>query len=276
MSIVMKNKLSATALAIATVMGMGYSAMASAADSVDFNTTIAVVSTNKCEATVTAGDSGSTWAPTWTLAAGATTGTIDYTGVAMEPLEVKVSINDDGSNGCHLNKMKVGASMGSALPVASDSAAFKVPTSAGYWRYMPVVAKATMYTDKAFTTEVTGAVTVKGADGSDYEVQSASQHAGQTLVTPVTDWKWGSADAVVLSNGYLNNGGYAPMTFNGVTTTPVTFTLGTTTQDVDSAVIGVSSIIAKDPEDNQGATDVNVVSDTEQVVMPFTVNVTWL
>ncbi|EGT0627983.1 hypothetical protein JAF88_004802 [Citrobacter freundii] len=276
MASLIKNKMTATALAVCTVLGMGYSAMASAADSVDFTTTINVVSTNKCEATVAAGDTGSNWALKWTLGNAETTGTIDYTNAGLEPLQVKVSINDDGANNCHLNKMKIGADMHDAVSAATDSAAYKVATSNGFWRYMPVVAKADMYTSKDFTTAVTGTVTVKGADGADYEVQTASQHAGQSEVTPVTGWHWGSSDAVVLSNGYLDNGGYAPLTYNGTTTTPVTFTLGTPTQNVDSAVIGVSAIIAKDPEDNQGAKDVAAVTDTETVNMPFTINVTWL
>lgn len=276
MSIVMKSRMTAAALAVCSVMGMGYSAGALAdGDSVDFTTTINVSSINKCEATVTAGDTGSNWALTWTLDSASGPSSIDYGSAATDPLQVKVTINDDAANDCHLNGMKIAADMGSSVSVAGDSAAFKQPVSNGFWRYMPVVADAKLYTDTTWTTAVDGDVSVKGADAEDYTVQATAQHTAQEQITPAAGWNWGSNEAVVLSNGYLNNGGYAPLTANGAPA-PVTFTLGTPAQNVDSAIIGVSAIIASDPEDAAGTTDVNAVVDNEVVNMPFTINVTWL
>lgn len=278
MSIIMKNKLSATALAIATVMGMGYSAMASAAgDSVQFTTQINVDSVNTCTATTVAGDTGTTWDLIWKLdAAGQTAGkgTLDYNGAPTNPLEVKVNIDAGNPANCKLNNMSIAADMGTSVVAAAGSAAYKVATSDGFWRYMPVVADVKLYTDDAFTTAATGAVTVKGADAKDYVVNTASQHTGQSAITPDAGLAWGANDAVVLSDGYMNNGGYAPLTANGATPA-VTWTKAGTAEDIKSVVVGVSSIIATDPEKADGTVYVDAVHDGEPVSMPFTINVTY-
>lgn len=277
MSIVMKNKLTATALAIATVMGMGYSAMASAADSVTFTTQINVDSVNTCTATTTAGDGGTNWSLNWNLdAAGQTAGkgTLDYNGAPTAPLEVKASIDDGVAETCRLNNMSIAADMGASQAAAAGSSAYKVATSDGFWRYMPVVADVKLYTDNAFTTAATGAVTVKAADASDYIVETASQHPGQSAITPATNLAWGDNDAVVLSDGYMNNGGYAPLTFDGATPA-VTWTKAGNEERIQSVVVGVSSIIATDPEKADGTVYVDAVHNGEQVSMPFTVNVTY-
>lgn len=277
MSIVMKNKLSATALAIATVMGMGYSAMASAVDSVQFTTQINVDSVNTCTATTVAGDDGTNWNLTWKLDATGQTagkGTLDYGTAPTAPLEVKVSIDEGNAATCKLNNMSIAADMGAAQVAAAGSAAYKVATSDGFWRYMPVVANVKLYTDDAFNTAATGAVTVKGADAKDYIVNEQPQHPAQSAITPDTDLAWGANEAVVLSDGYMNNGGYAPLTANGATPA-VTWTKAGTAEDIKSVVVGVSSIIADNPEKADGTVYVDAVTNEESVSMPFTVNVTY-
>lgn len=277
MSIVMKNKLTTTALAVATVMGVGYSAMASAADSVTFTTQINVDSVNTCTATTTAGDSGTTWSLAWTLdtagqAAGK--GVLTYNGAPTAPLEVKASIDDGVAETCRLNNMSIAADMGTSVAAAAGSSAYKVATSDGFWRYMPVVADVKLYTDNAFTTAATGAVTVTAADKAAYAVSDTKKHDGQTTITPATDLAWGDNPAVVLSTGFMGTSGYAPLTFNGATPA-VTWTKAGTEERIQSVVVGVSSIIANDPEKPDGTTYVDAVHNGEQVSMPFTVNVTY-
>ena len=278
MSIVMKNKLTATALAIATVMGMGYSAMASAADSVTFTTQINVDSVNVCTATTTAGDSGTTWSLAWTLdSAGQTkgSGVLSYNSSPTQPLEVKVSVDKGIAASCKLNNMTIATDMAASQVAAAGSAAYKVATSDGFWRYMPVVANVQLYTDDAFTTPATGAVTVHGADGNEYIVQTTAQHSGQSSYVPDTDLAWGGNDAVVLSDGYMNNGhGYAPLTYAGASPA-VAFSKAGNAEDIKSVVVGVSSVIATNPEKPDGKTYVDAVHNGEQVSMPFTVNVTY-
>lgn len=275
MSIVMKTKMTAAALAVCSVMGMGYSASALADDnSVAFTTTINVDSVNKCVATVAKGAAGTNWALGWSLDNGGVS-TIDYSNDAagIEPLQVVVSINDVSVPTCHLNNMTIRADMGAAVPAGASSSAYKVSTSNGFWRYMPVVAQAHLYTSNDETASVTGNVKVNGADGITYTSEATKQNDGRTDITPTAGWNFG-ADAVVLSNGYLDNGGYAPLTFNGAPL-PVTFGQTGTAEDVNYAVIGVSAIVAKDPETALGVADKEAVVDQEQVTMPFTINVNW-
>lgn len=280
MSIVMKNKLTATALAVTTVVGMGYSALASAGstDSVQFSTEINVNSVNTCMSTTSDGGTVS-WNLKWKLdAAGQTAnaGTLDYNGATTEPLEVKVAVNDGQAATCKLNGMSIAADMMGSAVAEPGSAAYKVATSDGFWRYMPVVASVKLFTDNKFTTAATGDVTIAAADTKSYLMTQggSSTHTGQTAITPDAGLKWGSNDAVVLSDGYLNNGGYAPLTFNG-TTPDVKWAKSGTAEDIESVVVGVSSVIATNPEKADGEVYVDAVYDTEPVHMPFTVNVTY-
>lgn len=273
MSIVMKNKLTATALALTTIMGMGYSTLAAANDSADFTTTINVVSENNCIAQVSKGATGTEWALTWTLPAVGDS-SIDYTRTVTTPLEVLVSINDGPGNECHLNDMTIAADMKVAEQV-SGSAAYKVPTQGGgFWRYMPVVAQAKLFTDTAYTTAVSGVVNVIGADGGKYSVSPSSIATAYEEYTPLAAANWGSNPAVVLSDGYVGTEGYAPLTVSGAPTA-VAFTMDATGQNVDSAIIGISAVIASDPEDGSGNVDTSAALNGETITMPFTINVTW-
>ncbi|WP_273830922.1 hypothetical protein [Serratia bockelmannii] len=59
MSFSLKNKFSATALAVCTVLGVGYSTMASAGNTTTLHTNIVVLSTNTCTAVSSIGSDGS-------------------------------------------------------------------------------------------------------------------------------------------------------------------------------------------------------------------------
>lgn len=250
--------------------------MASAADSVEFTTQVKVDSVNKCSATTTAGDTGSAWNITWKLDnAGQTngSGTLDFGTAEKEPLEVKAHI-DAGPSACQLGKMSIAVDMGSAESAGVTSAAYRSATMDGYWRYMPVVANVKLYTDTAYATATANAVTVKGADAADYVVGSTAVHNAQMEIAPNANLNWGSIKAYVLSNGYMGASGYAPLTFEAKSPA-VTWTQGGTPDKIKSVIVGVSSIIAANPEKQDGSVYLDAVNDTEVVNMPFTVNVTY-
>lgn len=268
MSIVMKNKLSATALAIATVMGMGYSAMASAATA-DFTAQLIVSSPNVCEPVLTP-PAETTWASTWTLANAAdTSGTIDVTKYPNEPHMIKVALDAGAASTCDLNGLVVGASATGAdvTPVEGQPGYLQVDTKAGgFWRYVPTLAQAHFYTDSNWATLDNSAVTA---------TLGAQTHTQSTTVqyTKGTDIKgetaFGAADALGVSDNYFVSNGISPIT----TTKDVQVKAANTTDHMKSAEIGISAVIAKDPVDASGTVDTALVMNDASITMPFTIEV---
>ncbi|WP_273830921.1 hypothetical protein [Serratia bockelmannii] len=159
--------------------------------------------------------------------------------------------------------------------MSATTGAYKVPVGKAFWRYMPVIASAKVYSDAAWTTPATGAVTITGADKKTYASNSAVKNAGQASFTSATGLGWGAGNAVALSDGYMDNGGYAPLTFNGSTTTSDTLST-TSTSSIKSAVLGVTSLIALNPEDAAGNLTLTVPKDGDKASMPFTITVNYV
>lgn len=264
----MKNKLSATALAIATVMGMGYSAMASAATA-NFTAQLTVSSPNVCEPELTP-PANSTWASTWTLANEAdTSGTIDVTTYTNAPSMIRVALAAGASTSCDLNGLVLGATATGAdvTGVTGQPGYYQVDTKAGgFWRYVPTLAQAHFYTDDSWTT-------VDGADviatlGQNTETQSTTAlYVKGTAITGQS--AFGAANALGVSDNYFVANGIAPIT----TTKDVKVTSANTTDPMKSAEIGISAVIANNPVDASGAVDTALVTDGATINMPFTIEV---
>ena len=268
MSIVMKNKLTATALAIATIMGMGYSSLASAVNA-DFTAQLTVVSPNTCEPELTP-PPVSSWNTTWTLSnVGDSNGTIDTSAFTSdEPLEIKVKLITD-SGACDLNGMVVGATAtGSDIsPVVGQAGYYQVDTqSGGFWRYLPTLAKASFFTDDNWTTaDTTGAVTAV-SKGNTLTQSDPAPYSGHSNITSQAGF--GSADALGVSKNYFVSNAILPLTDSKDV---VVKTSNTT--PMKSATIGVSAVIAKDPVTGSGNVDTSLVTNDAVITMPFTVQV---
>ncbi|HFD2064156.1 TPA: hypothetical protein ACF2D8_005061 [Serratia marcescens] len=270
MSIVMKNKLSATALAIATVMGMGYSAMSSAAVSTaDFTAQLIVHSPNTCEPELTP-PVDTTWASTWTLANEAdASGTIDATQFPQEPHMIKVALAAGASTTCDLNGLVVGASAtgGDVTDVAGQPGYYQVDTkSGGFWRYVPTIAQAHFYTDDAWQTLDTGAITATLGQNTATQSATALYTKGTAIAGKAA---FGTANALGVSDNYFAADGIAPIT----TAKDVKVASATTGTQMKSAEIGISAVIANDPVDAGGTVDTSLVSNAATINMPFTVEV---
>lgn len=268
MSIVMKNKLTATALAIATVMGMGCSTMASAATA-DFTAQLTVSSPNVCEPILTP-PADTTWSSTWTLAkAGDASGSIDATQYLSEPHMVKVSLAPGAMTTCDLNGLAVGATAagGDVTNVTGQPGYYQVDTKAGgFWRYVPTIAEAHFYTDDAWTTADTSAVTA--TLGATTHTQSANPL--YTKGTPIREQAaFGTAAALGVSDNYFDASGITPIT----TTKDVKVTSANTTGMMKSAEIGISAVIANDPVNASGTVDTALVLNDASINMPFTIEV---
>lgn len=268
MSIVMKNKLSAAALAIATIMGMGYSSLASAATA-NFTSEVTIASPLDCPVLLETPE-GTNWAVTWTLTnATDASGVLTYTQIPQDPLTITVRYDVGNAPSCDLSGVKLKADSSVAVSPASASFYDQTTSNGGLWRYAPVLSKVTMYTDDAGTAAIdTGAnaLTVTDANGATHTQQATAQYTAQAALTPITDM--GSLDAVSLSNNYLDSNAYVPLAGGAETST----SLQTPTQ-VRAVDFGVSAIMANNPIDQAGAVDVQAVNNTDVVSLPFTINV---
>lgn len=276
MSIVIKNKFTAAALAISTIMGMGYSSLASAADSVEFRANIAVTSTYACSYS-TAPEGATEWNLAWDLPADtAPSGTLTFTGAPTAPLTVKVTSAVGNAGTCNLNDMKFSADMGGATNVvAGDNNAYKVQTNGGFWRFMPVVAKLELFAgaDAASSPVDITKIAVVDANGAQHTQTVAVQKAAQQQIASGALLDFGALDAYTVSDNYLAVNGVTPLA-KGTAAADVSFTnTDGANPDVKSAILGVGVIVAANPEDSVGAVDVKAVIDAESVSMPFTVNV---
>lgn len=269
MSIVMKKKLTATALAIATIMGMGYNSLASAADA-NFTAQLTVVSPNRCEPELTPPATNS-WNTTWTLARmGDNSGTIDTTAFASdEPLEIKVKLVTDVGT-CDLNGMVVGADANGVdvSPVNGQTGYYQVDTKAGgFWRYLPTLAKATFFTDDSWAdADNAGTVTAISNGATLTQDTTSAPYSGHENISGKPGF--GAADALGVSKNYFVADAILPLT-----ATKDVVVKTTTTTPMKSAIIGVSAVIAKDPVSAVGTVDTALVRNAAVITMPFTVQV---
>lgn len=270
MSIVMKNKLSATALAIATVMGMGYSAMASAATA-NFDANITISSPVQCPIETTTPD-GTEWDVTWTLTKLTdTSGTLDYGTSSRNPLPIQVRFGAGAVADCDLSGVKLKAESTVSQSANSNNFYDQVTTGGGLWRYAPVLARATMYTDDAATNAVdttTNVLTVTDSNGSTHTQQATARYQAHAALTPIT--AMGSLDAVSLSDNFLDANANVPLA--GGALTSLSLATATPIRAVD---LNVSVIMASNPIDSAGKVDVQVVSDKDVVRLPFTIDVAY-
>lgn len=276
MSIVMKNKLSATALAVATLFGAGYSAMASATDSVTFTANIAVTSSYKCSYSTAAGGV-TNWGLAWDLAKdGDKSGSLTFGDSPTAPLSVVVKSVASNAGDCNLNDMKFSADMGSATNVvAGNNNAYRVATSSGFWRFMPVVAKLELFADKEATATpiALDKVTVTDVNGELHTQSTTTQSHARSEIESGVLADFGTLKAFNVSDNYLAANGVVPLA-KGTTEMSVTYKNGDATNTaVQSAILGVGVIVAENPENASGAVDVKAVVNGDMVSMPFTVNV---
>lgn len=270
MSIVMKNKLSATALAIATIMGMGYSAMASAATA-DFSASVTIASPVSCEIETTT-PQGTQWDVTWTLAQLTdSSGTLTYGQTPTEPLPIQVRFGEGAVQSCDLSGVKLKAE--SVVPVSANSNSFyDQPTSnGGVWRYAPVLAKVALYTDDTATTPVdvgANTLTVTDAMNGTHTQTASAKYTAQANLTPIAEM--GSLDAVSLSNNYLDTNANVPLAGDNL----ASVSLATPTQ-IRAVDLDISAIMAKNPINEAGAVDVQSVNNSDVVSLPFTIDIAY-
>ncbi len=269
MSIVMKNKLSATALAIATVMGMGVSTMASAATTANFTAQLTVSSPNVCDVELTP-PADTTWASTWTLAkAGDASGTIDATKYQDAPHMIRVALAAGAVATCDLNGLTVGAiaTGNDVSEVTGQKGYYQVDTKAGgFWRYLPTLAQVKFYTDDAWVTEDSGTVTAALAGTTLTQTTQPKYTKGTAIASQAA---FGTANALGVSNNYFVATGISPI----ATADDVRVKSSTTADLMKSAEIGISAVIANDPVNASGTVDTALVTNAAQVTMPFTVSV---
>lgn len=277
MTFLIKNKMTATALAVCTVLGMGYSAMASAADSVHFTASIAVTSAYKCSYSTAAGADGTEWQLAWDLATdGAASGTLSFVKAQTAPLSVVVTSAEANAATCNLNDMKFSADMGNATNVvAGNDNAYKVETTDGFWRFMPVVAKLALFAGKdAATTPIAlNEVKVTDANGTEHTQSATALSTAHSEIASGALADFGTLNAYNVSDNYLAANGVVPLA-KGAAPVSVTYTNDDTTNTtVQSAILGVGVIVAGNPEDHTGVLNTHAVKNEENVSMPFTVNV---
>lgn len=269
MSIVMKNKMNAAALAVCAALSVGYSAVASAADPVNFTTNITISSPFDCPVSTTAATTQ--WDLTWKLAAETdTSGTFDYGSAPAEPLTVVASLDNGAGGDCDLSGLKVNADAtapGVAAATGQPGFYLKDTSNGGHWRYAPVLSRIQLYTDAGLTA-ATAAVTVTDAAGVDHPQGDTPKYTAHANLTSLTGM--GGNDAVSLSNNYLDANALVPLSGAAMTS----FKLAQPAV-IKQATIGVSAIIAKNPEDQEGKTAVAVVNNDDVVTLPFTVNVAY-
>ncbi|AUO67233.1 hypothetical protein WM46_22345 [Citrobacter freundii complex sp. CFNIH2] len=267
MSFVIKRKMNTTALAVCAILGMGYNAMASAA-SADFTTNITVVSPNTCEIETTAPESNS-WALTWTLADAAdTSGTLDYGASSTTPFFIKAALKEGSAANCNLNGVVAGANVtgSNVTEVNGQKGYFRVATEGGFWRYAPTIAQVKMYTDADATAEAIGDIKVVDAVGKEHSQSATPLYAHHDDINALAGMN--SNPAVELTDNYFVATGDSLLAGNQ----DVKIT-STATDAIKSVQIGVSALIAKDPENAEGNVDVVAVTGDENISMPFTVDV---
>lgn len=271
MSIVMKNKLSATALAIAAIIGMGFSTMASAATA-DFSANVTIVSPVQCPIETTT-PNGTEWDVIWTLDnLTDPEGTLSYAqGAPVEPLPIQVRFGQGAVAGCDLSGVKLKAESTVNSSQNSDNFFDQETNGGGLWRYAPVLAKVSLYTDDTATTAVdttTNVLTVTDANGSTHTLQATPRYNAHNPLQPIP--AMGSLGAVSLSNNYLDSNAEVPLA--GGDLSSIALATATVVRAVD---LDVSAIIASNPIDQNGAVDVQAVNNDDVVKLPFTVDIAY-
>lgn len=272
MSIVIKNKLSATALALCSVLALGYTSQASAqgAQTAEFSTDITVISDLKCDVKLSQ-PAGTKWSLGWTLEkASDMTGSLDYNGNPTDPLTVQV-VFDEADPSCDLSGMGIGATVvGPNVTPAAQPGYFlkETPRGAGSWRYAPVLAKVIFYTDDGETDADDGVLTVTDANNVDHQQSKVAKYHAHDDITALVGMNHNPA--VSLSDNFFDDS--AEVLLAGSQLVKIK---NDTPAIIRSAVIGVSAIIAKDPEDKAGTTDVSVVDNTDVINLPFTLNIAY-
>jgi hypothetical protein len=278
-----KTKLSVATLAVLTALGMGYSSLALATGTPTpqvFTANINVHSDIQCPIVVTT-PTADKWDLDWTYAAAGPTSALTYVaGTTATPLPLSVAFDTAGATpadaSCIMNKVTFAGDAAANVPVAGST--YKHATSnGGFWRFIPVIAKAEMFSDVALVTPITaGDVHVTNAGGTDVTSGAATAANATGLSTAWTaPWVWAAiadVDPVPATDGYLGTVGYVPLTAAGAGDT-VTLENQLAGTDAKSARIGMGVILASNPEDAAGALSYTAVRDGDTVSIPFTVNV---
>lgn len=281
MSIVMKNKLSATALAIATVMGMGYSAMASA-ESTTFTTTINVHSDNVCEID-TVQPASANFAATWTKTAGQDASTL-VVDSAADPVFIGVNVKNGMGANCQLNRVRIGTEVTGTAEAAATTGAQSAAwlqtfgSAGGHWRFAPSLAQLKLFTSNDYlgANAVTATdITVKDALGTDHaQLATAHVNGGVKIAGADIDAMGAQADAYVLTDGFFGGaGGFVPMAAKGGAAMTYSLTGGAATDSIKSMQVGVGGIIGGDPEDGAGAVDRTAAAEGDAATLTWVTTV---
>lgn len=270
----MKNKLNIPALTALVMICSG--SVQAEGNSVTLNTTLNVEAADNCVINVNA-EGKTTWSPKWTLSKNSQSGELTK-GIAdsTDPLLVRVKFSDDSSANCSLANLKFGADVPQGRHVDDGAkGAYLVGTEhEGFWRFMPVVTKLALFTDADGTSSGTvplNKVTVKDAAGNNHHQSESVLRTAMTEITGVADF--GNQTAIPLTNSYLATDGVAPLsTGNGSTDLSYEATLEAG-KSVKNALIGVGTLLAKNPENDNGAVNLKAVENGETIQLPFTLNV---
>ncbi|EPE7788948.1 hypothetical protein ACSOQX_003019 [Yersinia enterocolitica] len=277
----MKSKVTMTALAVCTVLGLGYNTMASAnITSVDFSTTITVDSPNTCTFTSAVAGGNSSWDLRWALTtAGDPTSSSMVSNSPTDPLFVNVMADIGSAAACTLNKMTFGTDMKTATVAGAgdEENVYRVETAnGGFWRYAPVLSKLELFTtntgaddeDSASLVTLTN-ITVKDANGASHAQQAVAGPAGKQEGTAFKGFK--NQKAMLLTDSFFGSAD-VPLS-KGSSSVALSF-IDSTSAIIKSARIGVGVIVASNPEDAQGYVDVDAVNGGESINLPFVINIT--
>lgn len=273
MSIEMKKKISMSVLSVATIIAMGYSSVASAAnDPLEFNTQITVSSPYDCAIDTHA--AATEWDLTWTLNQLAdTTGTLTYNSAPADPLAIDVTFAAGAAPTCHLDGMVIsGIANGDGVtPVTGQKGFFRKKTSDGFWRYAPVLSRIRLYSSDDDATAINTALTFTDAAGTSH-TQSASPTALYSAHGDITDTQvpgLEGKEGIALSDNYIAANAFVPLVGDEISLA------GSGASNVRSAHVDVSAIIAKNPENEMGQEDVAAVNNNDVINLPFTVQIAY-
>ncbi|AFI89680.1 hypothetical protein EXT68_02940 [Pectobacterium parmentieri] len=265
----------------ALLMGCNAGAFAEG-NSVMFKASVLVEDNSSCGIDVSSVDNKSSWGLKWTLTRGGKEGVLTRnTGSSDEPLFVKVKVRDGAAAKCNLGNMRFSAETPNTGSVTSGRGGFvRMRTQHdGYWAYMPVVAKLALFTDtKGADDNTTGAInladiTVKNTkSGANYTQKSQVASHVNDRVTGLPDLP--HQPAYTLTNNYLADNGATALIAESASS-DFTYSVSNLGEGeaVKGALIGIGSLVAENPEDENGTVKLNGVADGERVDMPFTVKV---
>lgn len=274
MKLRMNNKLSVLALSVAALTGgLGMSGVANAdvegSASTDFTTTINVTSDNTCTLTVTP-PADTSFSASWV--ANSASGTATMTNTTTDTNPHYITVTAAGGTTCSLNNVRLETT--TPGKTINKRPAITFGSSGGNWTYGPALAAFQFYTDDAFTTAATGAVTGHNAQGT-YELSqgttTAKEHAGDIGTASAT-----LGPNMALTDSYSNFIANASLTDikDGLPSGSVTFSTDKPTEIYKSAKFGIGVTVSTAPVDAVGTRDIALAANGDVVTMPFTVTVT--